>query len=550
MKLCRLVFVLLLVFSPAWAQAPHQLTIGTVQFPPDMHPYITNTSIKDWLLSPARRLMTGFNRAGQVICTLCTEVPTIANGRAKVVKRADGSEGMEVIFTLKPDLFWADGVPVTAKDVAFAFEVDRSFTAPPTTESVIALNDRDVKVVLTQVRYDFDRQAYGPIAEHIEGPIFRAAKDPLDYGQKSAFNRRPEEPGLWLGPYRVSEFRPNESISYARNEHWKGRRPDFDRVSVRLIENTSALQANLLAGDIDMVAPGNLGLTTDQIIALSKTPNATKFDIVFQPSVASYEHLAIQFDNKLLADKRVRQAMAMAIDRRTIVARLFDNKQEPADSFQHPTQYGWDKSVKIWPFDPKAARALLDEAGYRLGPDGIRIAPSGERLSFDITSTSGNRVRELVEQVIQTQMKAIGIGVVIKNEPARVMFGETLRRRNFQGMVEFQSDRPLDSIPYYTFHSKWIPSESNNWSGQNYMGFRNQAMDEALDAALKELDPQRRLAHWKTILDVAAEELPEINLYFGASAVMVPKTLTGVIHQGPQDRWGNSTIWIEEWQRL
>jgi len=94
-------------FQTVQAQPRTELTVGMTQFPPDMHPYITNTSIKDYIAGAVRRPMVGFTAAGEVICLLCTEVPSLANGRAKVVDRADGGKGMEVLFTLKPDLFWA-----------------------------------------------------------------------------------------------------------------------------------------------------------------------------------------------------------------------------------------------------------------------------------------------------------------------------------------------------------------------------------------------------------------------------------------------------------
>jgi peptide/nickel transport system substrate-binding protein len=221
---------------------------------------------------------------------------------------------------------------------------------------------------------------------------------------------------------------------------------------MQLIENTAALQANLLSGDVDMVAPGNLGLTLDQVNALAKSQSA-RFDFSFQPAVSSYEHLAIRPDNPLLADKRVRQAMAMAIDRKTIVARLFENRVDPAYSFKYPSEFGWDPFVRTFGYDPQAAKALLAAAGFKPGPDGISVSPAGARFSIDIVSSAGNRTRELIEQVLQSEMKAIGIELVIRNEPARVMFGQSLRMRGFTGLVEYQSDQPLDYVPYYSLHS-------------------------------------------------------------------------------------------------
>ncbi len=549
----RTVPALLLAGLVAWLVTPAQadprtrLVIGMGQFPPDMHPMITSTSIKDFILDSALRPMTGFNRRGEVICILCTEVPSITNGRARLVDRPDGSKGIEVTYTLKPDLFWGDGVPVTAADFAFAFQVSRSFAPPVSVDSVTAVDERTMQVTFDRVRYDYDRWPRFPLSEHIEEPIFKAAADPLDYGQKSALNRHPETPGLWMGPYRIAAFQPNESVRLVPNPGWKGAAPHFTDVTMRLIDNTAALQANLLSGDIDMVAPGNLGLTLDQTIALSKT-QAQKFDFFYQPAVTSYEHLTVQLDNPLLADRRVRQAMSMAVDRKTITARLFDNRQDPALSFVHPSQAAWDPSVKTWPYDPAAARALLAAAGFHAGADGILVSPAGQRFSVDIVTTAGNRTRELVEQVLQTEFRAVGIELVVKNVPARVMFGETLRKREFTGLVMFQADPALDTVPEYTFSSRWIPRAENNWAGNNYMGYSNPAMDAALAAAIGELDAGKRHDDWKTILDIAGADQPEIDLFFAANLSMIPKWVTGVVHTQPA-QWfsGQPTNWIEEW---
>ena len=534
----------LLALPAAAAPARDTLTMGMVQFPPDMHPNITVTSIKDLILYTVSRPVTGFDEKGTVICLLCTELPTLKNGRARVVKRPDGTDGMEVLFTLSSDLFWGDGQPVTAKDVVFAFDVQKAFSVPPTLEKVEALGSRTVKLTLKVVRYDFDRVCPTPMAEHIEGKIFRAAKDPLDYGQKSLFNRKPDEPGLWFGPYRVAEFKPNELVVLSPNPHWKGRAPHFKKVTMRLVENTSALQANLLAGDVDTVASGNLGLTLDQHLALSKAQSA-RFDFTFIPSVASFEHLAVKLDNPLLADKRARQAILMAIDRKTLVAKLFDNKFQVAPSFKHPTQFGWDPKTRSYPFDPAASKRLLAEMGYKPGADGIAVNAAGQRFSIDLVSTAGNRVRELVEQVMQTQLKAVGIEVVINNEPARVMFGESLRKRSYKGLVLYQADHRLDTVPYEFFHSSFIPRAENNFVGTNYSGFNNPAMDKALADAWAALEPRDRAAAYKRILDIAAEELPILPLYYPTTVVVTPKWMTGMVNP---NRWGSIGLWIEDWR--
>jgi peptide/nickel transport system substrate-binding protein len=313
---------------------------------------------------------------------------------------------------------------------------------------------------------------------------------------------------------------------------------------MRLVENTAALLATLLAGDIDTVATANMGLTLDQTLLLART-QAARFGFTFLPSLGSYEHLAVNHDNPLLADRRVRRAISMAIDRMTITARLFENRFEPALLFLHPSERDFDATVKTWPYDPPAARALLAEAGFRPGADGILVSAKGERLSIDLVSTAGNRTRELVGQVLQTQLKAIGIALVIKNEPARVMFGETLRQRRFSGLVEFDGGAGIGAVPVDMFASHYVPTAENAWSGRNYGGLRNPAMDAALTETRAELDPEARRLKWRRVLEIYAEEMPDIPLYFAATAIVTPAWATGLANPA---RLGYPTAWIEDWR--
>ena len=530
---------------PARAQLRDSVTIGMSQFPPDMHPYLTSTSVKFVIIDAMNRPMVGVGGDGLPTCLLCTELPSLANGQARLVPRPDGGQGMTVTYTLKDDLFWGDGVKLTAADIAFSLKVSAAFNPPQYIESVTADDPRHVTFTLRSPIFDYQRIANQHVLpEHIEGPIFAAARDPLDYARTSAFERQPENPGLWFGPYKVDSFRANDQVVMGRNPGWKGRTPYFNRITMRLIENTAALQANLLSGDLDTVQTSNMGITLDQVLALSKSAT-DRFDFDFRPSLGSYEHLVLNLDNPLLADKRVRHAMSMAIDRKTIVARVFENRFTPAYTFIHPSQFGYDASVKQWSYDPKAARALLAEAGFRPGPDGILLSPTGQRFSLDLTTTAGNRTRELVEQVLQTEMKQVGIELVIKNEPARVMFGETLRHRQFKGMVEYEAGPGVNALPLDMLTSHYIPTAGNGWSGRNYGNFHNQAMDDAMAAARVELDPARRRALWKPILEIFAEEMPEIPLYYPAIAIITPKWLTGLVNP---DSLNYYTMYAEDWR--
>src|SRR5690606_21117519 len=130
---------------------------------------------------------------------------------------------------------------------------------------------------------------------------------------------------------------------------------------------------------------------------------------------------------------------------------------------------------------------------------GFRHNAKGERLTLELMTTAGNRSRELVEQVAQSQWRALGIDVRIRNEPARVFFGQTMTQRKFGALAMYAWISSPENVPRTTLHSKEIPTAENGWSGQNYPGFRNAEMDALIDKVEVELDREKRRAMWHRI---------------------------------------------------
>lgn len=531
-----------LAAGAAWAGAPGTLTVGMSQFPPDLHPDIAHSSAKVYVDDAMLRPVVSYDMAGNVVCVMCTEVPSLANGLAKVVSLPGGRQGMTVTYHLRPDFYWADGVRVTAKDVVFAYRVSRMFGPVPDVTDVRAVDDDTVVVSLDTTRYDFARLIDEPLPEHVEGRVFAAAKTPLDYTHATLYATDPTNPGLWDGPYRLTKYVEGQTIEMEPNPHWRGVKPGYREIAMRLIPDTASLEANALSGDVDMIS-SSLGLTIDQVIGMQRK-HPDRFNYVYVPTL-SYEHLALNLSNPLLADRRVRQALLMAIDRNTIVARLFRGIQPVAQSFLSPSQFGWHKDTKTWPYDPRASRKLLAEAGFKPGRDGILVSPAGERFEVTLTSTAGNNERELIEQVLRTEFRVIGVAVDLKNEPARTLFGRTLRQRQFTGMVLYTTVFTPDEVPWLNFDSASIPTAANNWFGKNYTGYDNPAMDRAIAAARGELDPTKRYADWKAILDLYATDLPELPLFFDTEPFIVPKTMTGVVPLRMRDF---ATMQVEDWR--
>jgi peptide/nickel transport system substrate-binding protein len=209
----------------------------------------------------------------------------------------------------------------------------------------------------------------------------------------------------------------------------------------------------------------------------------------------------------------------------------------------NPLDTGYSNETPHYRYDPARAGQRLDEAGWRAGPDGTRRDAQGNKLSLELMTTAGNRSRELVEQVVQSQWRKLGIDLRIKNEPARVLFGETLTHRRFDMAMYAWISSP-ENVPRSILHSSEIPSEANGFAGQNASGFKSEAMDSLLDALEIELDRTKRNALWAEAQRLYAAELPSLPLYFRSDVFILPKWLDGVRPTGNQSP---TTLWITDW---
>jgi peptide/nickel transport system substrate-binding protein len=240
---------------------------------------------------------------------------------------------------------------------------------------------------------------------------------------------------------------------------------------------------------------------------------------------------------------QLRQALILGLDREAISRQLFDGRQPVAASFVNPLDFGYTEDVPRYRFEPIRAEALLEAAGWGKGGDGIRRNAGGQRLSFELMTTAGNRSRELVEQVLQSQWRRIGVDIRIKNEPARVLFGETLPHRRFDMTMYAWISSP-ENVPRSILHSSEIPSEANGFVGQNATGYANPEMDRLIDAAEIELEADKRKALWAEAQRLYATELPSLPLYFRSDVFILPKWLSGVRPTGNQSP---TTLWITDW---
>jgi peptide/nickel transport system substrate-binding protein len=535
------------LLAPPPAAARDQLTIGITQYPSTLNPLIDAMVAKSYVLAMTRRPVMTYDKDWKLVCLVCTEIPSFENGRAKRIALPEGKTGVALRVTLRADAKWGDGQPVSAADVAFTWEVGKhpqsgvgNFETYRRILKVEVVDEKTFVLHVDRITFKYnDMAGFELLPAHLERAAFA---DPAQYKTKTLYETDPTNKGLYFGPYRLAEISRGAHIVLDRNPTWWGQAPAFKRVVVRVVENTAALEANLLSGSIDYIA-GELGLTLDQALAF-EARHGGKYRVLYKPGL-TYEHIDLNLDNPILADKRVRQALLYALDRPGMNQRMFGGRQPVALSFVSPLDWIHDENAQRYDYDPKRAAQLLDQAGWKPGAGGIRRNAKGQPLQFELMTTAGNRTRELIQQVLQSQWRAVGIDARIRNEPARVFFGETVRHRKFTAMALFAWVSAPENVPRTTLHSSHIPSAENNFSGQNYTGFRNAEVDQLIDKIELELNRDARKPLWKRLQAIYAEELPALPLFVRADPFIFPAWLHNIEPTGHQYP---STLWIENWR--
>ncbi len=540
--LCTLIF---LFFSGSVTADDHKhLKIGMAQFPSTLHPFFDEMTAKSYVLGMSQRSVTAHDADWKPVCLLCLALPAYENGLAKKEKA-----GIAATYTIHPEATWGDGVPVTTKDILFAWEVGKhpqsgtgngDFFAKDIANITVA-DDKTFTILFSKEQCDFAViSSFFALPEHLERKIFE--KDPVSYKERTLYNTAPATPGLYWGPYKISKVDSGSAITLDKNPFWHGAVPAFDTITVRTIENSAALAANLLSGDIDYIA-GEMGLMLDQAIAFEKRLAPGAYQATYKPGLV-YEHIDLNLDMPVFQDVSVRRALMHGMNRAGINAEIFGNKQPIAATDVNPLDTVYTNDVRHYAYDPAAAAALLDAAGWKIGADGMRVNKEGEKLSLILSTTAGNKSREVIQQALQSDWKKLGIDVKIENQPARVLFGDTMRERKFKGGVMFAWSSSPRNIPKTTLHSTMVPALQNNYAGQNYAGYRNPAMDKIIDDLEVVCAPAANQKLWDELQKIYADDLPALPLYYRAESYFTPSWLKGVV---PTGHMHPTTLWIENW---
>jgi len=493
---------------------------------------------------------------GNLIPVLAAELPDVENGGI-------AADGMSVTWKLKKGVQWHDGRPFTADDVVFNWE----YAADPATAATTIGDYKDAKVEKVDpltVRVRFDKPTPFWTRMFVGGTGMIVPKH-LFEGYKGANSREAQgnlKP-VGTGPYRFVEFKPSDLVRGERNPNYHvPNRPYFDTIEMKGGgDAVSAARAVIQTGEYDYA--WNMQVEDEILSRLENAGNAKgRAEMVVSRAMEHIqlnntdpwtevdgERSSLKTTHPLLSDAAVRQGLRLLVDRASVEKYIYGRTGVATGNFlNNPERYVSTNTT--WEFNIDKANRLLDEAGWKRGPDGIR-AKDGKKLKF-VFQTSINAPRQKTQAIVKQACQKAGIDIELKSITASVYFSSDVAnpdtaRKFYADLQMFTTGTPSVPDPerfMQQFASWEVASKDNKWQGMNSTRWRNEEYDKNFLNAQSELDPVKRAALFIKMNDLVVNEIavtPVLNRRW--VAVMSNKlkaTLSG---------WDNDFWNLKDWHR-
>jgi peptide/nickel transport system substrate-binding protein len=429
---------------------------------------------------------------------------------------------VQVTWKLKDGIKWEDGEPVTADDFVFAAKLYNDPGIKNASRFVLERTEKFEKVDdLTFTWFGapgysdatYFANYFGPEPEHVLGTV-----DPATIGGSEYANKP-----LAYGPYKIAENVPQESTTLVANENYWGASqglPKVGNIVFKYLTSEDQVLQQLESGEIDVV--GQIGLTLANAPALDELEKAGNVKGQYVPATV-WEHIDFGVERgdgqeSFFSDAKVRQAVAYAVNRQEIIDEVLFGKTVVMNTFLPETHWAYPaggEGLETYTYDSAKAEALLDEAGWVKGADGIR-EKDGRKFSIQFYTTENNQTRQSVAQIVQENLKVVGIDVVLNFVPATaVLFanGEEgiLSARKFDLALYAWVSGPEPSVELYLCDQ--IPTPENSYAGQNNTGWCNEDFDKAALASKAVTERADRIPFVIEAEKVFNADLPTFPLY-------------------------------------
>jgi len=498
--------------------------------------------------------MTGLvvvDEKGEFQPVLAAELPTEANGGLSADKQT-------VTWKLLAGLKWSDGQPLTSDDLKFTWEAlsNPNSGAISGTGGMELITAIDTPDELTAVVH-YSAPWAGYLAQFAYGIFPRHASGAPEEMSNWEWNRQP----VGAGPFIVTEWASGESISMEPNPYYfQEGKPYLSKLIFRVVPEFAAQLALMKTGEAQV-----------QLWPGIDDPNQYATEVggpVHEDMVPGVWNLAIDFNlskpfdgdpgptppHPILGDIRVRQAISSAIDYQTLIRDVLRNTVAESTS---PFAYGWYQCdiVRSYPYDVAKANALLDEAGWTMGSDGIRVAKGalyaedGTRLSLELQGYTNFEPLQRTEEFIVENLKAVGVEARIQNYDFSIIFGsyEDNSPRMIGDFDMLIYDRSLGIEPQGSISNDYLSTQiptADNPTGGNYWRWVNPAGDVFIEKAGSTFDLATRKAAYCGLGELLNKDLPQLYIYVFQDGYGYANNLTGYV----VSTWG-SMVWdVQNWQ--
>jgi len=420
--------------------------------------------------------------------------------------------GLTIVFYLRKDARWHDGVPFTARDVKFTYErlIDPQVPTPYSgdfkkVKSLEIIDDYTVKVTYAEI-FSPGLASWGmPIMpEHIlkDGDLLT-----------TDFSRNP----VGTGPYRFARWKSGERIDLVSNHDYFEHRPYIDRYIYRIIPDPTTMFLELQTEGVDYA-----GLTPLQYKRQTDTPFFKTRFRKFRYPAFGYTYMAFNLKDERFADKRVRRAINYAVDKEEIIEGVLLGLGRVCTGPFVPESWAYNKDVRAVGFSPDAAIGLLEDAGWEDTDDDGWLDKDGRIFEFTLITNQGNDARKRTAEIIQGRLKDIGIKVNIRVLEWAVFLNEFVNKKRFEALI-LGWGLSRDPDCYDIWHS------SKTKEGEfNFIGYSNPEIDRLLEEGRGTFDKNKRRAIYHKIHQVLYDEQPYLFLYVADALPAVHRRFRGI----------------------
>jgi peptide/nickel transport system substrate-binding protein len=422
------------------------------------------------------------------------------------------NDGLVITFHLRKNVRWHDGLPFTAQDVLYTYQV----TVDPKTPTAYAGDFLKVKKAEVIDDHTFRVTYEKPFAPALMSWSVGILPKHLLAGKEittSPLGRNP----IGTGPYKFKEWVTGQKIVLVSNPDYFEGRPYIDGYIMRIIPDTATMFLELRANGID-----RMGLTPLQYTRQTENNLFKKNYNKFRYLSFAYTYLGYNLKNPLFADKRVRQAIAYAVNREEMIDGVLLGLGKPATGPYKPETWAYNPNVRQYPYDPKKAKTLLAEAGWKDdNGDGI-IEKDSRPFEFEILTNQGNEVRAKCAEIIQRRLVEVGIRAKIRVVEWAAFVNDFINKRKFDATI-LGWTIPMEPDLYDVWHSsKTGPQELN------FISYRNEEVDALIVKARETFDQPVRKRCYDRIQEILAEEQPYLFLYVPDALPIIHARIRGV----------------------